>query len=974
MIGSIVKAASPNPKIYNNNFCRSSRFGQGFIRRDSVLGNLITVSRIVRDTDEDKSRSFIDTFIPTSSTVSGNDVLQRIAISSSEISPIIFSDISPSGLRSVYGKSGKDDIPILEFAGTEDNIGYRIDCSKIHGKIVGDSWFGGVSWTSDERFVAYVAYKKSPKRGTYFNEEIEESQRGSNFEFIEDWGEKFTGVSTLNICVLDTWTGTVTPIPGPTSDPEEWTVGQPIWAPAKDKVKGNGKGKAEGKNKNKNNNNDDEPTIQYVLAYTAWPTKPSRLGMIYCYNRPCSIFMTDLTSTLLTPPSPSKPVHVPENKNTTTNLNHPDNSLSDSISDSITPSTSPISTSTSTSSLGHQHMTESLSMARSPRFSPDGASLLFLGMKERIATHNSPSRLYRIQLNDIDINSQSSSSLLSSSLSSLYVPEVVVDVVHSPLSSSSSSPLSSSSSSPSTTATTATASAMTTSLGFPSLFCDQLPRQCFLSATGDGQGVVIDTYWGVRQSIVIVDLATKTIQRMEGLDAILDTDNDKDSGTGTGNDNSYGSVSLLDVLPGIPAGDNSDSSSSSAHILFHASTPVLPSRLGLISIPLSVQPLSVSLTPVNNIGNDIVDGIGGDTDGRRRRLYIGPYATPAAVVMKSALTGSATDKPNILSSPLPALRWRVLTQTVSISPPLSPSQSSSHPDVTADVTATLEHILILPPKTTTTTTSAPLPLIVVPHGGPHSNFVTAFTASNTFLVTALNAAVLFVNYRGSTGFGAGVLDALPGNIGDMDVKDVVTATELALALYEDEDDNKDNGSNDNSNNSGKAMLCDRNRVAVVGGSHGGFLAAHMIGQHPDLYKVAAMRNPVIDISAMISSSDIPDWCVAETFSATDSFSSSTGPLGFDPLRTVNKEAVLKLWSCSPVAWVHNVRAPTLLCVGLKDRRVPPAQGLYYHQLLKAKRGVPTRLMVFPEDCHAIDRPKSEADQWLTIAAWLEQYL
>eukprot|EP01036_Dinobryon_divergens_P042596 gene42596-56619_t len=173
---------------------------------------------------------------------------------------------------------------------------------------------------------------------------------------------------------------------------------------------------------------------------------------------------------------------------------------------------------------------------------------------------------------------------------------------------------------------------MTTSLGFPSLFCDQLPRQCFLSATGDGQGVVIDTYWGVRQSIVIVDLATKTIQRMEGLDAILDTDNDKDSGTGTGNDNSYGSVSLLDVLPGIPAGDNSDSSSSSAHILFHASTPVLPSRLGLISIPLSVQPLSVSLTP------------GGDTDGRRRRLYIGPYATPAAVVMKSALTGSATDK------------------------------------------------------------------------------------------------------------------------------------------------------------------------------------------------------------------------------------------------------------------------------------------------------------------------------------------
>eukprot|EP01041_Mallomonas_annulata_P013860 gene13860-29499_t len=143
-----------------------SRFGQGFIRRDNVSGNLVIVSRIVRDIDEDKR-------IEASLILLSQRHLQPLL----EISPIIFSDISPSGLRSVYGKSGKDDISILEFAGTEDNIGYRIDCSKIHGKLVGDSWFGGVSWTSDERFVAYVAFKKLPKRGTYFNEEIEESQR-----------------------------------------------------------------------------------------------------------------------------------------------------------------------------------------------------------------------------------------------------------------------------------------------------------------------------------------------------------------------------------------------------------------------------------------------------------------------------------------------------------------------------------------------------------------------------------------------------------------------------------------------------------------------------------------------------------------------------------------------------------------------------------------------------------------------------
>ena len=48
-------------------------------------------------------------------------------------------------------------------------------------------------------------------------------------------------------------------------------------------------------------------------------------------------------------------------------------------------------------------------------------------------------------------------------------------------------------------------------------------------------------------------------------------------------------------------------------------------------------------------------------------------------------------------------------------------------------------------------------------------------------------------------------------------------------------------------------------LLYIGGSHGGFLTAHLIGQYPDVFKVAAMRNPVIDISSMLGSTDIPDW-------------------------------------------------------------------------------------------------------------------
>jgi acylaminoacyl-peptidase len=55
------------------------------------------------------------------------------------------------------------------------------------------------------------------------------------------------------------------------------------------------------------------------------------------------------------------------------------------------------------------------------------------------------------------------------------------------------------------------------------------------------------------------------------------------------------------------------------------------------------------------------------------------------------------------------------------------------------------------------------------------------------------------------------------------------------------------------------------RVAVVGGSHGGFLTGHLVGQYPTRFRAAALRNPVLDISLMVHVSDIPDWTFIETW-------------------------------------------------------------------------------------------------------------
>jgi len=232
---------------------------------------------------------------------------------------------------------------------------------------------------------------------------------------------------------------------------------------------------------------------------------------------------------------------------------------------------------------------------------------------------------------------------------------------------------------------------------------------------------------------------------------------------------------------------------------------------------------------------------------------------------------------------------------------------------------------------------APKPLVVVPHGGPHSCSRLEYSAPLAFLA-ALGYAVLCPNYRGSIGFGTRTLNSLPGKVGANDVKDVVKATEAALAFEV-----------------GGRRLCDKSKVAVVGGSHGGFLGAHLVGQS-DLFHCAALRNPVTNMAAMVGVTDIPDWCHVEGKTLT-----SAAP--------AEPETLERLYARSPVAHVDEVDVPVLIALGMQDRRVPPSQGLDFYHALRA-RGVPTGLLVYPDDDHALDKPRTAADHWVEIAAFL----
>ena len=95
-------------------------------------------------------------------------------------------------------------------------------------------------------------------------------------------------------------------------------------------------------------------------------------------------------------------------------------------------------------------------------------------------------------------------------------------------------------------------------------------------------------------------------------------------------------------------------------------------------------------------------------------------------------------------------------------------------------------------------------------------------------------------------------------------------------------------------------MIDPNRVGVEGGSHGGFLSGHLVGQpeFKNIYQAASLWNPVLDMTFLVMASDIPDWIFACCCNEDVDFTALT------------PERKADFFNRSPMAYVDKVTTPT----------------------------------------------------------------
>lgn len=222
------------------------------------------------------------------------------------------------------------------------------------------------------------------------------------------------------------------------------------------------------------------------------------------------------------------------------------------------------------------------------------------------------------------------------------------------------------------------------------------------------------------------------------------------------------------------------------------------------------------------------------------------------------------------------------------------------------------------PQQTPPSPPHPWPTVVLVHGGPWARDTWDDRNLPDFLANR-GYAVLQVNYRGSTGFGKAFEQAAKG--------------EFAGKMHTDLLDGLDHLV--------QQGVSDPRRVALVGGSYGGYASLVGMTHTPGRFACAVSLNGVTDLPSLIR--DFPPyWALWK-----DRWFAYAG----DP---TTPEGLRSLQDKSPLAHAHRVQGPILILQGLHDARVQHNQATRMVQALQ-QAGKPVRFVEFPKAGHGLYR-------------------
>ena len=229
--------------------------------------------------------------------------------------------------------------------------------------------------------------------------------------------------------------------------------------------------------------------------------------------------------------------------------------------------------------------------------------------------------------------------------------------------------------------------------------------------------------------------------------------------------------------------------------------------------------------------------------------------------------------------------------------------------------------------------NGPLPLVVFVHGGPTGCWPWTFAPGYGLvqLLAAAGYATLLPNVRGSVGWGPDFAEANLGDMGGGDFQDILTGID---ALVRD-------------------GIVDDARVAITGGSYGGFMACWAVTQ-TDRF------------AASLPMAVVTDWV---------SFHSTTNIGQFDRLylQADPYDAHGDYTRRSPVYHAHKSKTPTLIFHGEDDLCTPLSQAVEFHNALVAA-GCETELVVYPREGHGWTERGHQIDSWNRMRDWLARHV